>query len=540
MQVHGRVLIPAAAMLEVCRAAAQVMLDEGRASSSGSATAALVAANIPAPLILATLANKGPSGTLPAVRCVVGYADAGAVEVVLISSSSNNINSRSGSTTSTHLRASACQLFSSPAPVRLGRGGSRILCPWVLLPPPPVVGTATGSMDLLPHQAGPGYHCHPCTIDATLHLGLFAALQHGSVAASAPRVPVAAALFTGSQQACGGHALMWCDSGAASTASSIASYTLGPAGAGGLPAFTLQDLQSKAVSRSSGAQPQAGPQPQVLPTYAVRWQASAPAVLREVSTAWRHSNGLSLSGADGALRLPALGSTGSVRQGLQQALRLLQQQPARSSLQLVARESLAVLAPGSQPAGCGLLAASVAGMLKAASAETADRLQAKSASLDLLMPSSQEPAHWPAGDVFAAPTLLHSTWMVPLLERQQHEVAAPHLPEQASWGAVTISGGMGTLGLLAASWLCQQSEEPISLCLLGRSAASSLPSAIRLSATAAVSALQCDAAAAEDIQAAARLCTPVSLYIHAGGFVMGGMRIKLRLPTTSSANPSFM
>lgn len=493
-------------MLEAARAAAQQLVEESKAllGSSGS-TAAMLSASIPAPLILPSGASPGAAAALPVARCTVSYGGSKQPSVQLQSST--------GRAPATNLRAGLCSFVHAAEAEGSAASAINTLLATLLAAPVAAAAEAPlvvcGGMQLEADLAAPGCHCHPTALDATLHLGIFAApdQQPGSSAA-APRVPVAAALFHAPAQ--GGAAscawpLMRRD--AATADGTTASYTLQSSGGSG-PAFLLHQLQSKAV-RSSGSAAATRGQAAGLAVYTAQHAAHSPAHLVQAAT----SPAVAIAGPAGRLSLLA----GSQRQPVaavfgaaQSALRLLQQERQHGGLQLTAATSSASPA-GTQHSG-SLACAAVAGLLKVAAAEApAAAPLPLSASWDCLQPKSLSAAAPDAADIFAAAHHQHGAWiMAELREGPPQLPAAPLLP--CSPGHVAISGGLGALGLLIATWL----SGSCSVSLWGRSVSATwLPTALA-DAACAVTATQCDAAASADVAAAADTCRVTSVFIHAG------------------------
>lgn len=521
-QVQGRVLLPAAAMLEAARAAAQQLVD-GSKAAAGADTAALAAASIPAPLILpAGSDSSGGSAALPLARCTVGFSGAANPAVRLES------RSRAAAAAVTNLAAQLCSHARFTAAAGQPAHAGQALCQLLVSPVPSSApaAAACGSIQPQPEHAAPGWHCHPAPLDATLHLGMFAA-PHASSSA-APRVPVGATVFAAasSGDSSSSGSSMWpvMQADSASALTTVASYTLLSSSCAA--AFSLQQLESKAVGSSRQRQPaavSAGPQ---LTSYSIRVAAHTPAVA--VSTAGGSTAALSLSDSTGRLALVPRGSAAAedvaVFGATQKALALLCSGGSAGSLHLQAVTALdqpatTASAPAGQSATC-LAAVAVQGLLKAASAEAPAAAALPSfVSRSYLQPAgttAEEPA---AADVFAAPQLDHGTWLLSQLLPEQHQLgtAPAGTAAQQPSGSTTISGGLGSLGLSTASWLAA-AQQSSTIRLLGRSASSSLPQVLTASSC-LVTARQCDTAAAADVAAAMCAKRDTTAYIHAGGLL---------------------
>lgn len=509
-------LLPAAAMLEAARAAAQQLVDGSKPSVAAGVggTAALAAASIPAPLILpADSGSSSNAAALPLARCTVSFGSQAAPTVRLDSRS----NGATGAVTNL-----AAQL-SSQARVAAGAAGPAQASPasrQQLLRARPgarLAGAACGSMQLAPEYAAPGWHCHPAALDATLHLGVFAAPQSSSSGAG-PKVPVAAAYFAAASSGSGSglQPVMLADSASSST--TVASYAL--LSSSSEAAFRLQQLESRAVGRSREA---AAAKPELV-NYSSCLAAHTPVAL--LSGASPTSAAISLSGSKGRVSLlqqvsqPAV--TSAVLGASQKALRLLHSSASAGKLRLAAAAVASQLpaaggAPGSLFA-VGLAAAAVQGLLKGAVAEAPTAAPLPSClSRSYLQPAGITAEAPASGDVFAAPHLAHGAWLLPNLgseQQQQHVAASRSAPMPRLGGSILISGGLGSLGLLTASWLA--GKEHSTVCLLGRSASNQLPPALTASGCLVI-AKQCDTAATADVAAACAECSTTA-YIHAGRY----------------------
>lgn len=574
-------LVPAAAMLELGRAAAQQLLDDSKAApydaggTTSSAEAALASASIAAPLMLPGVGG----GVLPALRCLLSFS-AAAGEAVS-EPPEVQLQSRGGGVQPvTHLQARLARQAGASA-VR-GSTGATASCGSLLLQIS-IAGrakaaapetAACGALELHAEHVAPGWHCHPAALDATLHLALCAEpspqhAQHGGGDDAAPappaKVPVAAACFRAPAQGQGAGSggaswpLMACD--AADPAATTASYAL--LGGSGAAAFHLHGLQSRAVGgRAAGAAAAAataaaavaGAWP-VLASYAVQHAVHFPSSRAAADVSAKAEAAVSLSaGAAVSALLPAQPSglplAAAVFGGAQSVLRRLQesQQPGSSGgnpLRLAAATGLpsrCCVAPsrhGNAAAAVALAAAALA-MLKCAAAEPgwqgAQPLCATHSSLaparDCAAPAE---ADAPAGDLFAAPHRSQSAWLLPQLLGEPEvqagtagaaaaagSAAAGQLAAEAA-GGVAISGGLGALGLLAAAWLAGGSRLPCSIALWGRSASSQLPPPALRASLAPVSAVQCDVSVAADAAAATGLQRSVGSYWHAGGVLRDGL-----------------
>lgn len=516
-QVQGRVLLPAAAMLEAARAAAQQLVDGSKSSVAAGVggTAALAAASIPAPLILPAGSGGSSSNAavLPLARCTVSFGGE-AVPTVRLDCRSNGATSAV-----TNLAAQ----LSSQARVAAAVDRSVQASPAVrqllsTAPPSPArARTACGSMQSAPGHAARGWHCHPAALDATLHLGVFAA-PHSSSSGAGPKVPVAAAYFAAASSGSGSglQPVMLADSASSST--TVASYAL--LSSSSEAAFRLQQLESRAVGRSREA---AAAKPELV-NYSSCLAAHTPVAL--LSVASPSSAAISLSGSEGRLSLlqqvsqPAV--TSAVLGASQKALCLLHNSASAGKLWLAAAAVASQLpaaggAPGSLAAVC-LAAAAVQGLLKGAAAEAPAAAALPSClSRSYLQPAGITAEAPSSGDVFAAPHLAHGAWLLPQLgsDQQQQHAAVSHSGSMPRLGgSVFISGGLGSLGLLTASWLA--GKEHSTVCLLGRSASNQLPPALTASGCLVV-AKQCDTAATADVAAACAECSTTA-YIHAGRY----------------------
>lgn len=508
-------------MLEAARAAAQQLADEARTAvgSSGS-TASLAAAAIPAPLILPSGSKGGAAGAAyPVVRCSVSFGGVSAPVVQLQSRSSG-----SSGAPPTNLRAELCchvAVTASNASMQHTSSAMRALLSSSMAGTVPVAVASCGGLVLQAEHVAPGYRCHPAALDATLHLGIFAApdqLQPGSSSSGGgpapPRVPVAAAYFhapaQGAAASSAGSAWPQMQCETATADATTASYALLSSAGSAAVTFRLAQLQSRAVRGASRSSATAVAAATSLRSYRVQHAARSVAAASTVPVA---EAAITLSGSQS--RLVLLAQHG-VFGAAQAALRLLQQEQQVGSLQHTATSAAGQ--PGG-PAGvpqaqhlAALTAAALQGMLKSAAAEGgASASLPQCTSISYLQPAAGRMELPLAADVFAAPHLHQGAWLQPELLRDSSTAAdspAAGPPE----GSV-ISGGMGSLGLLVATWLASSGVH--SIALWGRSAASQLPAAL-IGSDCQVTSAMCDAAAAADVAAASERDRNTAVFIHAG------------------------
>ena len=539
--------MPAAAMLEASRAAAQLLIDDSKASSgSSSGGAALLAASIPAPLILPAggSSSHAAAASIPAVRCTVIFGSSSSLAAVQLQS----MSSSGSSAPATNLAAQLCShthlsaLGSAPAVASGSSGALRlILGSSVAARASPL--TAFGSLLLEQQHCAPGYHCHPAALDATLHLGIFAApdQQQGSGSPAPPRVPVAAGYYNapsqGSTTVSASWPVMQCDSATADA--TTASYALLSGARTSSNGFQLQHLQSKSI-RSRAAAAAAGGKADSVPelaSYRVQYAVhSLAGPAASIATGRRHPvASLASSAGRLSLRQQQSSSGAAVFGGAQEALRFLQQQHSKTLQLTAATGSLHHTAPGAtggQALSNTLLAATVIGMLKSASAEaSATAALPGSLTYSHLHPAASPAGAAPESDVFVAAHLQHGAWLTPVLMEDPQPAAAaltpalPALLQQLASGSIAISGGMGSLGLLIATWLAASRADCSAgsggITLWGRSAAAPLPGGLA-SSSCLVTASHCDAAACADIGAAADSQRRTAAYIHAGELPVGG------------------
>ena len=537
-QVQGRVLVPAAAMLEASRAAAQLLIDDTKASIGNSGDAVLLSASIPAPLILpggGSSSNAAAAG-IPVVRCTVSFGSGSSPPAVQLQSMSS---SGSGSSApATNLAAKLCSHMPQPALDSL-IACSSLSSPALRL----VLGSvfadmalplsAFGSLLLEQQHATPGYHCHPAVLDAALHLGIFAApdQQQGSGSPAPPRVPVAAGYYHAPAQGSGTASANWpvlyCDSATADA--TTASYALLGGTRTTSNGFQLHHLQSKSIRSRAAAAGLAGSVPQ-LASYRVKYAVHSVAEpAGSISASSRHPVA-SLADSSGRLSLRQRHSSISagVFAGAQKALCFLQQQD-NTTLQFTsatgALHPAAPSATGERAHGKTVLAASLQGMLKSAAAEAAASAALPSSwTCSHLHPAASPPGPAPESDVFAVAHQQQGAWLAPVLVEDQRQSASALPPvllaplQQVGGGRIAISGGMGSLGLLIASWLTPSLEccaLSSGITLWGRSAAAALPVGL-VSSSCQVTASQSNAAATSDMGAAADSQRRTTAYIHAG------------------------
>lgn len=532
-------------MLEAARAAAQCLLDDAKVDSSmGSTAAALCGIAIPAPLPLPAGGSSGDAA-VPLVRCVVSQG-IGALPTVSLQSRAT------GRAATTSIQAAVCSHVQLPVAAAQTPAAGRHSAVLQRMAAASLVGAAKpalvpaaacGSMELRGQLAAPGFHSHPAAIDAATHFGVFAVPEartaSGAIGSHAVqlRVPAGAAYFHAPEQGTAGGAcwpvMSSSDSAGAASSSTLVSFgLLHGAGSGNGPACQLHQLQLKSVQAQpvaavAAAAPKAAAS---LASYRVDWEAHSAAG----EALQRSRSAVSLSGQDRAVRL--LGARGSspavpaaVWRSTQRALRFLQQQPS-GTLQLeAATQDTCGAAPAAASRGGAAgaaVAAAVHGLLRCAAAE--GRELAGSVTCSALAACGL-PATAPASDVYTMPRLQQGAWLLANLRsgQQQSLPSGAAVTRPVACGSATVSGGTGALGLLVATWLAAQDSDIAAgadrVCLWARSAAARLPAAL-VDSTRCVTVVQCDAAAAADVAAAAGgQHRDAGVFVHAGGVLRDAM-----------------
>ena len=544
LQVQGRVLVPGAAMYEVSRAAAQLLVDG--AKSGG--VAALTGISIPAPLLLPTGGSCGDT-VLPSVRCTVSHAHGGAPNVRL-----QSVGGSTSRASATNISAHVCRLV-QPAPaaapttipaaitavcrVALARVAAAPLSTARAANAAPA---ACSTLELRGALAAPGFHCHPAAVDAATHCGIFAVpeqRQPGTAARPVSlRLPAGAALFQASHQGSAGGACwpVMHDQGSKGDASRVSfemlagSRSAGGSGASclGLHQLLLKPLRSSPAAPdkqvAAGAAADVGQQRGVV-RYSVQHAVHLAAAAAD-SSRTAHGPAARLGGSGGSLAvLSKADRPAAVWSGAQRALRYLQQHGS-TSVQLAAvldaSHVMAPSPPSQQDDSSAAVAGAVLGLLKGVAAEGGALAGARTRScLAAVVPW---PAH-PAGDAYAVPHLLQSAWLLrELCSAVPAAAAVPAASKLASGSTVTISGGMGALGLLVAGWLAgaESSGAPAAVTLWGRAATAPLPPAL-LASGQLVTARQCDVASAADVAGGSTAARHTDIYMHAG---VGVARVK--------------
>ena len=501
--------MPGAAMLEAGRAAAQHLVEDG---GSVDTPAALCGASIPAPLILP---SSSQNAALPDVQCTLS-TDGSPNPTVIVQG-----RSASGPP-NTHLSAEVyrclpAQPMEANVVAHYGTACIRSVLHRASACPPVQAATCGGM--LLERQAAPGYYCHPTALDATLHLAAVDSLEIQSTTSSA-RVPVGAAAFLAPAQGrCSGTCwpTMACES--TSSSATVASYTLCGSGTGG-SAFHLEQLQSKALRQASDITGLAAtPTPAQTATYQQTWLATQPVKQSAEVPAATAAAALSLSSQGTLVQLLRRSSTrtsANVFDASQRALWCVQRQPVDSLHLAAVTETGALHTPvgclASQLAGV-VAAAAVHGLLKAAVLEgPGSSTLPSTTTADSQAPGGRlvPPA---AMDVYAAANARHGVWLLASLRQAVQEQQTP----TSSWGLVagtiTITGGMGALGLTVAGWAAVALPSA-RLQLSGRSASGHIPSS--LASAMFVSTVQSDAAVAADMHSAAFGDRNTAVYVHAG------------------------
>ncbi|CAL8465604.1 g5140 [Coccomyxa elongata] len=599
-RVAGRSLLPGAAMLECCFAAACMLAGEDCMNQL-----ALAGASIPAPFMLP--APDQATARAPVLACRVHLSG----DVDLASSANRSEASLLQHLTATVVKVHATNVALSPLPGTW----STLLTAWrhvpALMPagadrsPRPV---ALGSVC----QAGlevEGFRAQPAALDAATHFGAV----FDTDARQPPRVPVGLAAF--SLPAASRAGTLWANSGLPEFLSSgerVTCFSL--ASPGGVPCARLTQLTSRPIGAKSGAPKAApvlatpSPQPDQArsanapftiylrgerPTevYEMQWQVSSPegrvqsasassAQARTghacrihtpsgrfviARTGGRRRRGRRAGSA--APRETALAQTHSACCAMLQAL----QQGQREGTLMTAK----FLECGAQQRGVNLSSAAAVALLRTARMEDpgliwhtqhssefspraghGDDGSCGAASGHMLVPSvvcaASPRAGHNSGSCGAANRHMLGPRLLQAPQQPARSVAThgacniSHGASRVSHGVHVITGGLGSLGVLVASWLTQQepagSDLGNALILLGRTGRGNGAERVLMSAGDSPSVVtigRCDAGSSSDAAYAIALCDQVAKqpcrgFIHAGGVLADALTPK-QTPTSLRA-----
>lgn len=525
-RVEGRVLFPAAAMLEAAAAAILSMLS---ASSGGlSAQAAVTGASIPAPLVLPSAAQQ-PKALISLAVTVL--ARSGSMEVA--SASTNR---------QIHLKATAACMLSSGECPAVDRC-QHVLSAAIAGAFGNVEGKRTGgraavaSMAQSWRQPGGQYLIHPAVVDNCTQAGAALAAPIES-SEQVTRVPAGLRAFAipGKMAApeCFASAVV---AGLMANGTAVSDYKLGSETGGG-SAMTISGMLFKPVSRGSAKSALTAAAPfAVSPqnaVYELTWAAADPATGRTGPPSQRRPlltwHAMSAGGARTTAVQVASRNTGNA---LATSLRFIQSQAATIS----ARAASVRLHTSTMPAdalfgcagifsercGAALGEAGASGLLRVAAQEfpgTSWQHYAGSDAASLLQPT----------DAFGMSSNCGLT-LAPRLQRSQGPAAnGPFILGQAQpcvAGSLIVTGGLGDIGSLSATWAAE-ALHGVHLHLTGRSGRASqpLPQAL-LSGAAAVHIVRCDGAQACEVDALVRgirsADPPLRAVVHAGGVLQDAL-----------------
>lgn len=526
-RVSGRAIMPGAAMLEAGFAAAASLLP-----GEVQGTAALVNAGIAAPLLLVCL---GSGKTLAAQTLLLKVQQYdGVVEL-----SSRTAHGRPA----LHLSASACDAAVPRKPhaaavyVPLPVAASALLQQAAAGALPTWQGASVGSLTLLTASpSSDGYQCHPAAVDAATHLGALLDLELGAAA----RVPVA----LGAYSSCGAEltddALLTSAGCGQVALDGSRTSSFGLVSAAGLPALRLQGLRSLPLGARPAAPTEATRSAAEASaaadcyTYATVWQAAAPAVgtASQGAAATIASGNVSLLSSSGMVAMsqatPSEPLHVQALQGYGPALCLLQTLDRGLNKQpwLTAVGPCGTVGTTSGSKSQVTSAAAVGGLLRVAALEQ----PLWQLGLSLLDSNRQAGPFLPSSPGAHGAATAGSTELWPQLLLSMQAPASSRPQPAAAWPTThVITGGLGGLGLLAASWLPNATTPPCAMLLLGRSGRlavnnNCVPSAIHMlvaNDAAHITLTQCDIAATEDALAALvdahASLPPLASFVHTAG-----------------------
>lgn len=467
-QVQDQILVPGACFFEIAYASAYVMAQTPLASSL-----ALASASIPAPLLMVpgasqflecSISNQSKSPTLT----IQSFSNTNPRRLIHLTSSTATITSQGP--------LPAPPTTNTPTPSALARHLARSI---------PAVQTTGGfgvaAIENKALQAGSGYFFHPASLDACLHIGASAGLDSSSSPSAGIRVPVGLAALSVQHRAStpsarasmGGAELL------PSTAA-LSDYSM--ATSSGATIFGLSRLEARPMRLSTAVvAPKSIRQQSADILFTVEWRADTPLACSPISGSlpqpsaaleWRVP--ADASGRPKTLRLRS-GLSGHKGLGSRlgpglamlamsaQSLALVQQNIARG-LETRTRGGVASSFCGARVSSRGASAASALALAKVA-AQEAPRVSWPVLDVSELAPASLE-FDSPQTDAFGA-KLSESAFFRPQMMGKLPE--APDVgPSKGSLsGSVLVTGGLGAIGSLMASWAA--SNPSVHIWLAGRS-----------------------------------------------------------------------
>ena len=395
---------------------------------------------------------------------------------------------------------------------------------------------ASGMLDTVQHQPGSGYVTHPAVTDASLHLGAsLAALPKqgdGQPDAALVRVPSSLGAFWTVRGATVGDC--WAAAGdlsAQAANAALSSYWLlsgtGSAGRATLSGLLAKPLKAAAALGSKAASTQAAPDSSML--YSMQWRAVAPALggtggRMHARLYWQyvgqhhspepaeHVHLCATGMSAGAVALQASAVTLALMQRL-----LTGQGSTPAGLRVCGMNSTAEGIAGSsmrQSLQHMVALAGASGLLRSAAQEyPAMTWQTWSSTSQLSLHGSSAAVRPPDLDAFG---LQHSEsthyrpQMLPAAADTPTDTAA------ALTGSVAITGGLGSIGMLAGLWAAEQGGPVHLLGRTGHAQRGALPLLAR--APLAVM-MRCDAGSCEEAVQLRSLGSggPLRQIWHAGG-----------------------
>lgn len=541
-RVAGRVLFPAAAMLEAAAAGMATMLPGLHAMTAvGSA---LTGVSIPASLVLPGAA-QGAGLLMLVVRL---DARSGAISVESVSAASG---------TQVHMRAAVTCVQRSTAPsAKPGMRHAQLACAQLIADAahprnaaaPAAVAVANVVQDPR-QQQGDQYLVHPAVIDNATQAGAaFARPADTPGVRQVTRVPAGLGAFavSGRVRDASNHASA-AFVGLLEDDSAVNDYSLissGSSAAGmGISGMLFKPVSGGMPRAAAGAAADA-PFGAADALYGITWTVQRPVIAPD-GAQWRKSSNsmrwktVSAGGtASVTVRLSSsTGRAGDTVKGLASGLRFVQTQAGASS---ASAEAIMLHTMGPTDAGqvartghnsMAVAEAGAAGLLRVAAQEYPAATWQHYSQQEVLSGPSLETKR--SADAFGINNS-SGAWLLPQMQRAAPAHEASNVPSLAARSAI-VTGGLGDIGSLVAL-LVSVSSPDAHLHLISRTGRSvkPLPAAL-LHASRLVSIVRCDASTRDEVAALAaharRSAHPLGAVLHAGGALRDGL-----LPKQASIN----
>ena len=399
---------------------------------------------------------------------------------------------------------------------------------------------ASGILETAQHQPGSGYAAHPAALDASLHLGasLGAApgraeqQKDGRSGAALVRVPSALGAFWAARHANVGEC--WAAAGnlsAQPASAALSSYWLqsgtGAAGHANLSGLLAKPLKATAALGSETASQQAAADSGML--YSMQWKAVAPAPggagrRKPAHLTWHHLGQHVSAGPAEVLYLRAPGTSRGAHalQASAGTLAIIQQLLAGRGGRaggLRVSGTCSSVEDTVAPSVCHSLQHSVAlagaGALLRTAAQEHPSMDWQAHGCSSWQSQHGGSAAVPDSDAFGLQSSRSAHYrpqMLPAATEEPMDTAAM----AGSGGCTAITGGLGSIGMLAGLWAAEQGSH---VQLLGRSGRTQTDALPLLARATHATVMRCDVGSSEEAAQlrASSIWTPLRQVWHAGG-----------------------